>query len=165
MSPSADNTGRGRTDSNVTPGLVPNTPVDRSEETLLSRKERRKSRRETLRNFNELALAFEESDKTNKKEREPQEGRLNAKPSNKPHFHELTLQQMAQGVHKMHFNNAPKNKKQAEEAFCVLQGLNSTVFRTPPKGDREFPEEEEPKKSLSLNWWNVLGRVSDLGVW
>ncbi|KAF4991985.1 hypothetical protein FDECE_13849 [Fusarium decemcellulare] len=67
MSPSADNTGRGRTDSNITPGLVPNTPVDRSEETLLSRKERRKSRRETLRNFNELALAFDESDKTNKK--------------------------------------------------------------------------------------------------
>ncbi|EYB29668.1 hypothetical protein FG05_12783 [Fusarium graminearum] len=126
--------GASRRQSQASMGNFGNESLDRSEETVLTRRQKRQLRRETLRLQAEVApfmgmdldddeeIKVEEKTEVEKKEEEP-----------------------AKNVIGTPLDTVPEVDETLVDDRAVLSGLRPNAFKTPPSGESEFPGRE--------NWW------------
>ncbi|RGP60234.1 hypothetical protein FLONG3_10951 [Fusarium longipes] len=127
--------GNSRRQSQAYMGNVANDAVDRSEETVVSRRQKRQQRRQTLRNQAEVApflgmdLGDEEEVKDKKKDGEGQD--------------ELNKNMIGSSP----FGTIPELDEDVLGDKSASNGLGLDVYKTPPLGESEFPGQDE-------KWWN-----------
>ncbi|KAJ4212552.1 hypothetical protein NW759_011589 [Fusarium solani] len=138
--------------------LYDNAPEAAAEPEPLSRREQRRLRRRTARNFSEVAQVASADDLEN----ETKDGQDDANTTA-----ETIVPRMKTAARRrtrgndgnpptpgLHSQGTSNNKNRNHDAQ-VLNGLNASVYKTPPKGQGEFTADEDDEAIPMMTFWGA----------
>ncbi|KAI8715305.1 hypothetical protein NCS52_01037900 [Fusarium sp. LHS14.1] len=145
--------------------LYDNAPEVAVEAEPLSRREQRRQRRRTARNFSEVAQVATADDLENEpKVRKPTKKRMasaNKKQQDGQDDANITAETIdddnppTPGLHSQGTNNANRNHDAR-----ILNGLNASVYKTPPPGQGEFTVDEDEEAIPMMTFWGAATKMA-----
>ncbi|KAH7258417.1 hypothetical protein B0J15DRAFT_465686 [Fusarium solani] len=140
--------------------LYDNAPEAAAEPEPLSRREQRRLRRRTARNFSEVAQVASADDLENetKVRKSIKKGRDSAKKKQDGQDDANTTAETIDNDNPptpgLHSQGTSNNKNRNHDAQ-VLNGLNASVYKTPPKGHGEFTADEDDEAIPMITFWGA----------
>ncbi|EKJ73657.1 hypothetical protein NXS19_009382 [Fusarium pseudograminearum] len=139
--------GASRRQSQASMGNFGNESLDRSEETVLTRRQKRQLRRETLRLQAEVApfMGINLDDEEDVKDEENIKDEDETKVEEKTEVEKKEEEEPAKNVCDTPLDTVPEVDETLVDDRAVLSGLRPDAFKIPPSGESEFPGQEK--------WW------------
>ncbi|QPC79019.1 hypothetical protein HYE68_009771 [Fusarium pseudograminearum] len=137
--------GASRRQSQAYMGNFGNESLDRSEETVLTRRQKRQLRRETLRLQAEVApfMGMDLGDEEDVKDEENIKDEDETKVEGKTEVEKKEEEEPAKNVIGTPLDTVPEVDESLVDDRAVLSGPRPDAFKTPPSGESEFPGQEK----------------------
>ncbi|KAI8662448.1 hypothetical protein NCS56_01048700 [Fusarium sp. Ph1] len=126
--------------------LYDNAPEAAAEPEPLSRREQRRLRRRTARNFSEVAQVASADDLENETKDGQDDANTTAETIDKD------SPPTTVGLHSQGTSNNNENRNHDAQ---ILNGLNASVYKTPPPGQGEFTADEDNEAIPMITFWGA----------